>query len=106
MLCPRRICFRRFDVFLMLDTSDSQLHRLPCTLPLLILSEYSILVLQTVQMKRSVGLSTLALRLLGKPLDKSMQVSDWELRPLTARQVSYSAQDGTSLYAGSLHLLL
>eukprot|EP00798_Chlamydomonas_sp_ICE-L_P015012 gene15012-21080_t len=43
--------------------------------------------------KRTVGLSTLAATLLGKPLDKSMQVSNWELRPLTERQVIYAAQD-------------
>ncbi len=41
---------------------------------------------------RSVGLSTLALHVLGRPLDKSMQMSDWEARPLSQRQVVYAAQ--------------
>ncbi|GIL53333.1 hypothetical protein Vafri_8955 [Volvox africanus] len=39
------------------------------------------------------GLSTLAATLLGKPLDKAMQVSDWEARPLSPRQLTYAAQD-------------
>eukprot|EP00798_Chlamydomonas_sp_ICE-L_P016588 gene16588-22824_t len=46
--------------------------------------------MQRRQMMLGVGLSKLAVTLLGKPLDKAMQVSDWELRPLTERQVVYS----------------
>lgn len=34
-----------------------------------------------------VGLSTIAEKVLGKPLDKSMQLSDWEQRPLSERQM-------------------
>ena len=30
---------------------------------------------------------------LGQPLDKLCQVSDWGRRPLTARQLTYAAQD-------------
>eukprot|EP00803_Ostreobium_quekettii_P003285 evm.model.scf_241.7 EVM.evm.TU.scf_241.7 scf_241:68723-91161(+) len=39
------------------------------------------------------GLSTVARIILGKPLDKSMQVSDWEARPLCPWQLKYAAQD-------------
>jgi len=43
------------------------------------------------------GLSTLCRALLGAPLDKSMQLSDWMARPLTARQVEYAAADAQVL---------
>lgn len=35
--------------------------------------------------------------MLGKPLDKSMQMSDWEQRPLTDRQLTYAALDALCL---------
>ncbi|KAK9829035.1 hypothetical protein WJX72_003549 [[Myrmecia] bisecta] len=41
----------------------------------------------------SIGLSAMAQSVLGKPLNKSMQVSDWEKRPLTAKQLAYAALD-------------
>lgn len=37
--------------------------------------------------------------MLGKPLDKSMQVSDWEARPLTERQIRYAALDAHAVLA-------
>jgi hypothetical protein len=43
------------------------------------------------------GLSTLSRALLGLPLDKSMQLSDWMARPLTARQIEYAALDAQVL---------
>jgi hypothetical protein len=43
---------------------------------------------------RSAGLSSVCAALLGKPLDKSMQVSDWSARPLSERQLKYAAQVG------------
>ena len=48
------------------------------------------------------GLSGLCRAVLGKPLDKSQQLTDWEKRPLTASQIEYAALDATSsldLYA-------
>lgn len=36
------------------------------------------------------GLSALVMKYLGKPLDKSQQLSDWEKRPLRAEQVKYA----------------
>jgi hypothetical protein len=36
------------------------------------------------------GLSALAERYLGKPLDKSQQLSDWERRPLHEEQMIYA----------------
>ncbi|KAG1680371.1 hypothetical protein FOA52_015462 [Chlamydomonas sp. UWO 241] len=46
---------------------------------------------------RTAGLSTLSAALLGKPLDKSMQVSDWEQRPLSQRQLDYAGLDAAVL---------
>ncbi|PRW61071.1 exonuclease mut-7 [Chlorella sorokiniana] len=40
-----------------------------------------------------VSLSMLAQTVLGKPLDKSQQVSNWGQRPLSAQQLSYAALD-------------
>ena len=53
-------------------------------------------LLRSVQFSKgtpSLGLSHVVKRLLGKPLDKSMQVSDWEMRPLSPWQIQYAAQD-------------
>ena len=44
---------------------------------------------------RRRGLSALVMRYLGKPLDKSQQLSDWEKRPLRVEQVKYA---GTRLF--------
>ena len=41
----------------------------------------------------TLSLSTAAEMWLGQPLDKLCQVSDWGRRPLTARQLTYAAQD-------------
>ncbi|KAL0033286.1 hypothetical protein WJX77_001863 [Trebouxia sp. C0004] len=40
-----------------------------------------------------VGLSNMAHSLLGKPLNKAMQMSDWEHRPLSSKQTEYAALD-------------
>lgn len=52
---------------------------------------------QGIKAQRGAGLSTLAQTLLGKPLDKTMQVSDWEARPLSAKQFRYACLDATVL---------
>lgn len=41
----------------------------------------------------SGGLSGLCAKVLHKQLDKNMQTSDWEARPLDERQQSYAALD-------------
>ena len=38
------------------------------------------------------GLSALVAKYLGKPLDKSYQLSDWERRPLWKEQVVYAGK--------------
>ena len=45
------------------------------------------------QRKHAVGLSHLSKAVLGKPLDKSVRMSDWSKRPLTQRQTHYAALD-------------
>ena len=45
------------------------------------------------------GLSNLVESVLGRPLDKSMQTSDWQRRPLTRGQVQYAAMDAFCLVA-------
>ena len=40
----------------------------------------------------ATGLSLLVERCLGKPLDKSQQLSDWERRPLKERQIRYAGE--------------
>lgn len=44
-----------------------------------------------------VGLSTLVAAVLGKPLDKTMRMSDWCKRPLTMSQMEYAALDAWTL---------
>ena len=39
------------------------------------------------------GLAGMCRAVLGKPLDKSQQLTDWEQRPLTAAQIEYAALD-------------
>eukprot|EP00850_Spirogloea_muscicola_P019046 SM000182S03936 [mRNA] locus=s182:252758:256798:+ [translate_table: standard] len=43
------------------------------------------------------GLSQLAKRTLGLPLDKRVQMSDWEQRPLSEQQIKYAAMDAVCL---------
>lgn len=43
--------------------------------------------------RQIAGLSHVAERILGKPVDKAMQVSNWEIRPLSKAQIKYAAQD-------------
>eukprot|EP00249_Psilotum_nudum_P010644 c22674_g1_i1 orf=371-2185(+) len=58
----------------------------------------SVLDLQSVAGKRARGgLSGLAKEALGNYLDKTMQMSDWEQRPLNARQLQYAALDAVVL---------
>lgn len=40
-------------------------------------------------LKKQPGLAAACLTFLGKPLDKRVQVSDWEVRPLSPRQFYY-----------------
>ncbi|KAF6257473.1 hypothetical protein COO60DRAFT_1701845 [Scenedesmus sp. NREL 46B-D3] len=47
----------------------------------------------SVRLLSNVGLTTLCSALLGKPLDKSQQMSDWTARPLSQRQAHYAALD-------------
>ncbi|WIA30602.1 hypothetical protein OEZ86_000682 [Tetradesmus obliquus] len=51
----------------------------------------------SVRLLSDVGLSTLCSTLLGKPLDKSQQMSDWTARPLSQRQMHYAALDSLVL---------
>ena len=46
---------------------------------------------------RGKGLSTVAMELLGKKLDKSNQRSDWQRRPLSDSQIVYAATDAAVL---------
>ncbi|CAL8463132.1 g2666 [Coccomyxa elongata] len=49
--------------------------------------------LQPVQKKHGISLSAMAEACLGRPLDKSMQMSRWNRRPLSQRQQTYAALD-------------
>ncbi|CAI7793355.1 unnamed protein product [Closterium sp. NIES-54] len=51
------------------------------------------------------GLSGLAQVLLGAPLDKDLQCSDWEQRPLSRHQLHYAAADALCLIHMALALL-
>ncbi|CAI5970560.1 unnamed protein product [Closterium sp. NIES-64] len=51
------------------------------------------------------GLSALAQVLLGAPLDKELQCSDWEQRPLSRHQLHYAAADALCLIHMALALL-
>eukprot|EP00873_Tetraselmis_striata_P027412 jgi/Tetstr1/447676/TSEL_035034.t1 len=48
---------------------------------------------------QAMGLSQVCLRVLGRPLDKRQQCSDWTARPLSAAQVEYAALDAAVLLA-------
>ena len=41
---------------------------------------------------QAVGLSSITAAVLGKPLDKGMQTSNWAQRPLLDSQIAYAAQ--------------
>eukprot|EP00938_MAST-03A_sp_MAST-3A-sp1_P006731 g6731.t1 len=47
--------------------------------------------------KKSWSLSKLVDRFIGKPLDKSVRMTDWNRRPLTPAQKAYAAADGYTL---------
>ena len=46
---------------------------------------------------QSLGLSTLCEQMLGAPLDKRMQLSNWARRPLVPQQRAYAALDAHCL---------
>lgn len=45
----------------------------------------------------SMGLSQLSLRVLGREVNKTMQCSDWQQRPLSKEQIIYAALDAMIL---------
>ena len=47
--------------------------------------------------QRRVESSKLVDRFIGKPLDKSVRMTDWNRRPLTPAQKAYAAADGYTL---------
>ena len=53
-----------------------------------------------------LGFSNLVQRVLGQPLDKSEQVSDWAQRPLSQSQLYYAALDAYAALQVTLDLAL
>ncbi|KAK9833570.1 hypothetical protein WJX81_006966 [Elliptochloris bilobata] len=54
-------------------------------------------LLDTRRRRTEIALSTISERVLGRPLNKAMQTSDWEARPLSPAQVAYAALDAHAL---------
>ncbi|XP_064395233.1 exonuclease mut-7 homolog [Halichondria panicea] len=55
--------------------------------------------------ERTGGLALLVEKCVGKPLDKSQQLSDWEKRPLTPEQITYAALDAHCLLSVYRYLM-
>ncbi len=49
------------------------------------------------QLQPKGGLSMLCMSILGQPLDKTQQCSDWQSRPLSQQQLLYAALDAQCL---------
>lgn len=50
-------------------------------------------MLELYHTKNLAGLSNVCATVLGKPLDKTCQISNWKRRPLTESQTAYAALD-------------
>ncbi|OQR92018.1 hypothetical protein ACHHYP_04128 [Achlya hypogyna] len=61
--------------------------------------EIDALVRSSMPMYTGRSLSDAAALILGKPLDKAQQMSNWEKRPLTPKQIEYAALDAWVLVA-------
>ncbi|TYZ61018.1 hypothetical protein PybrP1_009598, partial [[Pythium] brassicae (nom. inval.)] len=59
--------------------------------------ELSSMVLKTLDASAGKSLSDATNRILGRPLDKRMQMSDWDERPLSPEQMQYAALDAFCL---------